>query len=332
MGSQITTSVMGTTLGAPINIEKYLFRDHPDSGSLDRMELRHLRYFRAVAEERHFGRAAARLHMAQPPLSQQIRRLEEELGVTLLRRSTRKVELTPAGEAYLVRVREILGAVDAAGEEAHRVDAGLEGRLVIGCVGSATYSLLPALARALREELPGVDFAFRGEMLVPDLAAALRSGAIDLALLRPPLDDAGLAVRLLRTERMIVALPDEHRLAARKRVRMADLVDEDLIVHAGHGRSVMYDAVLALCRAAGFDPRVRHEVAETSTLVTFVAAGLGVAIVPEPVSALGVVGATYRPLAARDARIDLAAATRADDDGAALARTLTVLRRQVAAG
>jgi DNA-binding transcriptional LysR family regulator len=293
------------------------------------MELRHLRYFRAVAEERHFGRAAVRLHMAQPPLSQQIRQLESELGVTLLRRSTRKVELTPAGEAYLARVREILTAVDAAGEEAHRVDAGLEGRLAIGCVGSATYSLLPALARALREELPGIDFTFRGEMLVPDLADALRAGAIDLALLRPPLDDTGLSVRHLRRERLLVALPDGHRLAARQRIRLVDLREEEFIVHSGR-RSVMYDLVVRLCRGAGFDPRVRHEVAETSTLVTFVAAGLGLALVPEPVAELGVAGATYRPLSAAGARIDLAAGTRTGDDGAALARTLAVLERQVA--
>jgi DNA-binding transcriptional LysR family regulator len=293
------------------------------------MELRHLRYFRAVAEERHFGRAAVRLHMAQPPLSQQIRQLEHELGVTLLRRSTRKVELTTAGEAYLGRVREILSAVDAAGEEARRLDSGLEGRLVIGCVGSATYSLLPDLARALREELPGVDFGFRGEMLVPELADALRRGDLDLALLRPPFDDTGLTVGRLRHERLLVALPDGHRLAAQEQVRLDDLREEDLIVHSGR-RSVMYDLVVRLCRGAGFEPRVRHEVAETSTLVTFVAAGLGVALVPEPVAGLGVAGATYRPLEAAGAGIDLVAARRADDDGAALARTLAVLDRQVA--
>src|SRR6185295_12807589 len=113
------------------------------------MELRHLRYFVAVAEERHFGRAATRLHMAQPPLSQQIRNLEAELGVVLLRRTTRRVDLTAAGEA------------DQAGAEAGRVAEGLVGRVVIGCVGSATYSVLPALARTLRRELPGIDFAFR---------------------------------------------------------------------------------------------------------------------------------------------------------------------------
>jgi DNA-binding transcriptional LysR family regulator len=297
------------------------------------MELRHLRYFQAVAEEKHFGRAAARLHMAQPPLSQQIRQLEDELGVTLLRRTTRRVDLTPAGEAYLVRVRAILQSVDAAGDEAKRIGSGLEGRLVVGCVGSATYSLLPALARALRERLPGVDFAFRGEMLSPDQIAALREGSIDLALLRPsgdPADQTDLTMVTLREEKYVVALPEGHRLAARSRVRMADLRDEDLIVHSGHGRSAMYDAVVGLCRDAGFEPVIRHEVAETSTLVTFVAAGLGVAIVPEPVAELVVAGATYRPLASR-ARMDLVVATRADDDSAALARTLRVLRAQVGA-
>ena len=295
------------------------------------MELRHLRYFQAVAEERHFGRAALRLHMAQPPLSQQIRHLEDELGVLLLRRSTRRVDLTPAGEVYLERVRDVLAAVAAAGEEARRVDAGLEGRLSVGCVGSATYSLMPAFARALREELPGIDFTFRGEMLVPDQLVALRGGSIDLALLRTPLDDeSGLVVRHLRRERLLVALPDGHRLVGRQRIRLADLREEDFIVHAGGRRSMMHGLVVDLCRSAGFDPRVRHEVAETSTLVTFVAAGLGVAIVPEPVAELGVTGATYRPLTARGAKVDLAVATRAGDDRATLRRTLAVLTHQMA--
>ncbi|RHW26186.1 LysR family transcriptional regulator [Nocardioides immobilis] len=297
------------------------------------MELRHLRYFRTVAEERHFGRAAARLHMAQPPLSQQIKQLESELGVALLHRTTRRVDLTPAGEAYLVRVRAILQAVDAAGEEAKRIGGGLEGRLVVGCVGSATYSLLPALARALRDQLPGVDFAFRGEMLTPDQVAALRDGSIDLALMRPPghaTEHGDLAVATLREEKYVVALPEDHRLAARSRVRVADLRNEGLIVHSGHGRSAMHDAVVGLCRKAGFEPVIQHEVAETSTLVTFVAAGLGVAVVPEPVAELVVPGATYRPLASR-ARMDLVVATRAGDDSAVLARTLRVLRGQVGA-
>ncbi|MGW6929945.1 LysR substrate-binding domain-containing protein [Lentzea sp. NPDC054927] len=288
------------------------------------MELRHLRYFVAVAEERHFGRAAERLHMAQPPLSQQIQQLEAELGVTLLHRTTRKVELTRAGTVYLERARDVLAAVDDAAAEARRVAAGLQGRLVVGCVGSATYSLLPALARTLREELPEVDFAFRGEMLAPDQVESLLARRIDLALLRPPVDHPSVRVSTVRRDRLIVALPDGHRLASRKRLTIKDLQDEDLIVHASRGRSVMYEIVSKLCHEAGFAPRIRHEVSETSTLVTFVASGLGVAVVPEPVAELGVTGTTYRPLAGNHG-IDLATAVRADDDSPVLARALAVL-------
>src|SRR5262245_18373918 len=147
------------------------------------MELRHLRYFRAVAEELHFGRAADRLHIAQPPLSQQIRQLERELVVSLLTGSTRSVELTPAGAAYLQRALQILAAVEDAAEQARRIAAGTEGQLTIGCVGSATYSLLPQLARTLAEVLPGVDVRVRGEMLAPAQLHALAAGGIDLVLL-----------------------------------------------------------------------------------------------------------------------------------------------------
>jgi len=203
------------------------------------MELRHLRYFVAVAEERHFGRAAVRLHMAQPPLSTQIRHLETELGVALLTRTTRRVELTDAGRAYLARARELLAAVDDAGLEAQRIAAGLSGRLVIGCVGSATYTLLPGLARRLREDLPGVDVTFRGELLVPDLVEALLSGALDVALLRPPVDEPGVVLRPLRRERVVVALPDVHPLAGRAELDVEDLRGQDLIAHPGRGRSVM---------------------------------------------------------------------------------------------
>src|ERR1700742_2921366 len=170
------------------------------------MELRHLRYFRAVAEELHFGRAAERLHIAQPPLSQQIRQLERALGVTLLVRSTRKVGMTPAGSAYLNRAWAILDAVDDATQQAQRIAEGSEGRLAIGCVGSATYSLLPTLVRALKHELPGVDVSVRGEMLAPAQTGALLSGEIDLGLLRPPDEDPRLLVETVRRDRLIVAL------------------------------------------------------------------------------------------------------------------------------
>lgn len=290
------------------------------------MEIRHLRYFIAVAEEQHFTRAAERLHMAQPPLSQAIRQLESELEVELLQRSTRRVTLTSAGAAYLEHARAILEALDSASEHARRVAAGVVGHLVIGCVGSVTYSLLPQLSRALATELPGVDFAFRGEMLVPDEVAALRSGDIDLALLRPPVADLGLTVQPVRQDRLVVALPADHSLAPAGRVRVGQLAHSDLIVHAADRRSVMHDVVLGLLREAGIDPHIRHEVGETSTLITLVAGGLGVAVVPEPVSALRLEGVVYRPLVRPAATVPLAIAHRTDRHEPHLTRTIDVIR------
>ena len=290
------------------------------------MELRHLRYFRAVGEELHFGRAAERLHIAQPPLSQQIRQLEHELGVTLLARTTRSVELTPAGRTYLQRTVAILDAVDAAGDEARRIDAGVQGHLAIGCVGSATYSLLPQLVRALGESLPDVEVSVRGEMLAPEQIEALRTGAIDLALLRPPVDQDGIVSRTVRRDRLLVALPADHRLAGRTKLTVPDLRNEDFIVHAGHGRSVMNNLVATLCADAGFSPRVRQEASETSTLITLVAAGLGLAIVPAPTAALDIAGVRYLPLGPASLGVDLVAAHAPADDSALMSNALQVLQ------
>jgi DNA-binding transcriptional LysR family regulator len=291
--------------------------------------LRHLRYFLVVAEELHFGRAAERLHMAQPPLSQQIRRLEAEVGAELFVRTTRRVDLTAAGAAYVERARAILASVDAAAAEARRIAAGSEGRLVIGCVGSVTYSLLPELSGRLAEELPGVDFSFRGEMLASEQVHALRAGTIDLAFLRPPVADPTLAVTSLRHDRLVLAVPAGHRFAARHLIRVADLRGEGLIVHSAQRRSAMYDVVHRLCREAGFEPTVRHEVGETSTLVTLVAGGLGVAIVPQPVQALSLEGIVYVPLVRPATSVELVVAHRADRHEPHLDRTLAVVRELV---
>ncbi|MCV7421929.1 LysR family transcriptional regulator [Mycobacterium yunnanensis] len=290
------------------------------------MELRHLRYFRAVAEELHFGRAAERLHIAQPPLSQQVRQLERELGVSLLTRSTRRVELTRAGEAYLRRTIAILDAVDDAGHQARRVAQGLEGHLWIGCVGSATYSVLPRLVRALREQLPQVEISIRGEMLAPAQLDALRNRDVDIALLRPPVDDPAIRTEHVRRDRLMVAVPSAHRLASRDTLRVDDLRAEDVIAHAGQDRSVMGRLLTAMCADAGFVPQIRQEVSETSTLVTLVAAGLGIAVVPAPTADLDVAGVTYRPLEPATLGVDLVAAHLGDAAPPAVERALEVLR------
>ncbi|MHA3023152.1 LysR family transcriptional regulator [Mycobacterium sp. BMJ-28] len=290
------------------------------------MELRHLRYFRAVAEHLHFGRAAGSLHIAQPPLSQQIRHLEAELGVTLLTRTTRSVELTPAGRAFHARAVQILDAVDDAGRQARRIAAGTEGHLSIGCVGSATYSLLPRLVRALGDALPGVEVSVRGEMLAPAQLAALAAGDIDLALLRPPVRHDDIVTETIRRDRLLVALPVGHPLAGHRTVAVEDLRDADFISHAGQGRSVMSSTVFAACADAGFVPRVRHEVMETSTLVTLVAAGLGVALVPAPTAALDIAGVRYLPLTPTSLGVDLVAAHLPGERAALIANVLRVLR------
>jgi DNA-binding transcriptional LysR family regulator len=293
------------------------------------VELRHLRYFVAVAEERHFGRAAARLHIAQPPLSQQIRRFEAELGEPLLFRTTRSVELAPAGEVMLERGREILAAADSAMEDARRAARGEYGRLAIGFTGSSTYELLPALAAALGQELPGVVLDLQGELLTPAQVARLLDGTLDLGLLRPPVHQRELSTEVLRTEPLIAVLPRSHPLAESEVVPLEQLEGEPFVTYPSHFRSVLHDAVEDACEAHGFKPLAAHEVAETATLVSFVAAGLGVSLVPASVRNMTVQGAVYRPLAQDATRVELAAAWRRDDDRPVLARALDVIRRDL---
>ena len=296
------------------------------------MELRQLRYFVAVAEERHFGRAAARLHIAQPPLSQQIRRFEAELGEPLLYRTTRSVELAPAGEALLERAREILAAVDSALEDARRAARGEYGRLAVGFTGSSTYELLPAIAAALREELPGVLLDLRGELLTPAQVARLLDGTLDVGLLRPPVHERELSTEVLRSEPLVAVLPDSHALAASETIPLEQFEGEPFVTYPSHFRSVLHDAVEDACAAYGFKPVAAHEVAETATLVSFVAAGLGVSLVPASVSNMTVRGAVYRPLSDDTTRVELAAAWRRGDDRPVLARALDVIRRALHAG
>jgi DNA-binding transcriptional LysR family regulator len=293
------------------------------------MELRHLRYFIAVAEERHFGRAAARLHIAQPPLSQQIRRFEAELGEPLLYRTTRSVELAPAGEVLLEQGREILAAVDAAIDDARRAARGEYGRLAIGFTGSCTYAMLPALAAAMRQELPGVVLDLQGELLTPAQVARLVDGTLDLGLLRPPVHDRGLSTEVLQSEPLLAVLPDSHPLAESEAIALELLEGEPFITYPSHFRSVVHDAVEDACAAHGFEPVAAHEVSETATLVSFVAAGLGVSLVPASVRNMTVQGAVYRPLVRDTTRVELAVAWRRGDDRPVLARALDVIRRGV---
>ena len=287
------------------------------------MEIRQLRYFVAVAHARHFGQAAERLHMAQSPLSQAIRQLESQVGATLFDRTTRRVDLTAAGEAFLRDAERILDALEDAQARVRYMGEGGTGLLRIGSTGLAAYRQLPQLARICARELPGLVLRFVPDLLTPAQELALVEHRIDLGVLRPPLRRAGLVSRFIGRERFVLAVPLHHRLVGEDPVALAELRDEDFVVLASSG-SVVAAVVDQACLAAGFLPRRAHQATETSIMLTLVAAGLGVALLPESVLALRVDGVRYVPVA-DDAYVELALAWRGDDTSPALARLVTVL-------
>jgi DNA-binding transcriptional LysR family regulator len=287
------------------------------------MELRHLQYFLAVAETRHFGQAAERLHMAQSPLSQAIRQLESSVGATLFTRTTRRVELTAAGEAFLRDARRIMDAVDAAGTRVRLVADGSAGLLRVGATGLAAFRHLPRLARVAARELPGLELRFSPDLLTPAQELALEDDRIDLAVLRPPLRREGLTSWLVARERLVLAVAVGHALADRAHVPLAVLREEDFVVYSP-ADSVVNALVTQACLAAGFLPRRAHEASRITILLTHVAAGAGVAVLPESVQALSVEGVRFIPVE-DDVHVDLALAWREGDPSPALAQLLRAL-------
>lgn len=258
------------------------------------METRHLKYFIAVAEERHFGRAAARLHMAQPPLSQQIRQLEEQLGAPLLVRTTRKVELTPAGQVLLDRGRLLIDELEKLEFDVQQVGAGATGVLRAGFTGTATYRLMPAIVQSARRNLPGLRITVQGEMLTPEMETALEEGRLDVAVLRPPIRSQSVALKLLEQDRLVAALPADSPLAEKGTLDIADLASQNFIGYPSH--SVVSGIFQNTCRKAGFQPRMVQEAKETSTLLSLVAAGIGIALVPMTSRMFSFQGVVFRPL------------------------------------
>lgn len=260
------------------------------------IETRLLQQFVAVAEELHFHRAAQRLHMAQPPLSQAIRRLEEQLGVALLERSPRKVVLTPAGASFLDTARRALAQLDEGAALAQRVAAGQAGRLAILFVGTAHAALLPGLLRAYRAYRPQVALALR-EATTAEQIEALQQGDADIGLMRwPGAAVPRLSFEQVARERVLVALPDDHALAARPRVALADLARDDFIATPRTEGAGFHDQLVGLCRHAGFSPRVVQEARELATVLSLVAGGLGVALLPDSLAAVPRPGVVWKPI------------------------------------
>lgn len=274
------------------------------------MELRHIEYFVAVAEELNFTRAAERLSVAQSPVSAQIRKLERELGVTLLNRTTRAVELTAAGQSFYVEATALLAAAQRAADNVRLAGQGRLGRLSLAFTGSCTYELMPQLVHAYAQRFPDVVLDVRGEMLTPAQVEGLLDGSISVGLLRPPVHADGVVVEVLREEPLVALLPVRHPLASRVDFRLYDLRLEDFIGYPSSPPSSVYQTVTAACRQAGFTPKIRQEVAETSSLVALVAAGLGVALAPASVRHLRINGVTHRPIRGTDVTLPLAVAYR----------------------
>ena len=292
------------------------------------MELRHLRYFVAVAEELHFGRAAERLHIAQPPLSRQIRDLERELGTPLFVRSSRGVELTPAGRAFLPEAHLTIAQAERAQRTAQRAARGETGRLRVGFVDAATHSgILPDVLAFFRMHLPSIGLSLF-EMNPPQQADALRDGRIDLGVVQSPPSEAErwLRVESVFRDPLIAALPRGHRLGHRKRLSLGDLADESYVLFPRTAAPTLYDDILARCRSAGFSPAIVQEAIGWHTVVSLVSAGVGIAIVPRSLGAHRQRGVLFRAVRDLHTDLELSAIWKRDERSPVRDRFLTALK------
>jgi DNA-binding transcriptional LysR family regulator len=291
----------------------------------EHFELRHLRYFVAVAEELHFGRAAARLGLAQPPLSQQIQRLEQVLGVRLLDRTSRRVRLTDAGAALLPEARRVLAAAVTALEAARRAGRGESGELRVAFAATVMFLALPEIIRVFRDRFPGVHLDLREMPTGPQLAA-LKAGEIDIGFVREPRPDPELEMVTVMREPLRIAVHKSHPLASRATLAVQHLANEPFVLFPEELAPGLHAQVMALCRAAGFTPRVVEVSRELYTSVSLVEAGVGVSILPASVEKLGWRGVRYRPIPSASAETRIAAAWRTDRVRPVLAAFMEVVR------
>lgn len=287
------------------------------------MDLKQLRYFDAVAETCHFGQAAERLHLAQPALSQAIRRLEAELGVVLLARTTRQVSLTPAGEFFHRETRRILADLEASVLGARSIAQGSRGLLRVGFTGTSAFTQLGRLSQMVRSALPGVALDVQADLLTPAQVERLLDGRLDLGVLRGPVAEPGVETRTLLHEPLVLALPAAHRLAPEPCLEVIDVAGEEFVAYSDT-RSAVNEAVMSSCRRAGFSPNVTHRSPGTAALLALVAADLGVALVPESVRSLQLAGVVFRDVSGASG-IDLSLAWRAEGAPALVSSALDVL-------
>jgi DNA-binding transcriptional LysR family regulator len=296
------------------------------------IELRQLRYFLAVAEEMHFGRAAVRLHMTQPPLSQTIQTLEQELGAALFVRSTRSVTLTAAGEALLPEARRLLAQAEALPSLVQRAAAGASGHLSLAFVSVADYSILPPTLREFRASYPGVQIDLR-EATSDVQFEALEKSQIDAGLLIPPLPERlqdVLSYQKLLAEPLILAVPQA--IASRKKSEtLSRYRDQPLVIFPRRIAPALYDAILAHFRHAGLAPQLAQQAIQMQTIISLVSAGMGIALVPQSVSHLKRDGVVYQTLHSHTPdtghSVEIGLAWRKDNPSAVLQAFLAQLRK-----
>ena len=271
------------------------------------IELRHLRYFVAVAEELNFTRAAERLQMAQPPLSRQIQRLEKELGVELLQRTQRRVELTAAGQIFLSECYQILSQIDVSILTTQRAARGEIGRLVIGFEGSFNYEVVPLAIQAFHSQFPNVGVTLQ-EMSSGDQVEALRGDRIELGFIVPPIPTEGFEIEVLLAEPLMAAIAATHPLVNYEQLALSQLADEPWITGSSESHCGLLAQILNVCDQTGFIPAIRQETNEIQMALGFVAAGLGVTLLPASSRQFRRTGVAYRPLNPPVPEIELAMA------------------------
>jgi DNA-binding transcriptional LysR family regulator len=290
------------------------------------VEYRHLKFFVAVAEELHFTRASLRLRIAQPHLSQEIRRLEREIGVELFVRTKRSVALTPAGRAFLERVRIVFDDTAGAVYAAQRASRGEIGRIRLGFVTVAAIGVIPNATARFRSAYPDV------EVLLKDVHSdegleAVRTGQLDLCLLHPPRTvDPALNIETAWLEPLVAVLPPKHPLADKQRISLQRLKSEPWVINPRETGSRLHDEIIAACEAAGFEPRVAQRSARVTTEISMVASGIGVALMPITSARLAFGGAVYRQLRPPGSSVPVAFAWRRDQTAPVLAHFMAVVR------
>ncbi len=284
------------------------------SGHASMFDLNQLRCFVTVAEELHFGRAAARLNMTQPPLSRQIQVLEHIIDAPLLERTSRSVRLTPAGRSFLPEARRILKLAESASQVARRIALGKTGSLKIGYTAAAAYGYLPELLAACRARLPEVDFSLK-EMVSGDQLEALASGQIDAGLLRPPIARPELATKRVLAEPLLAAIPRKHPLASRENLAIKDFDGQPFVMYSPYEFRYFHDLLVALFTQADILPRYVQHVGQIHSILAMVRAGLGVSIVPAAAANLKIADVKLRPLKLRTpAPVELFMVWRRDDE------------------